>query len=152
MKKIIILLFTLLLITSFVACKKEIIEEDEIIETWGIQLSATNITSSGLTLVCNQSDGEPTGELLTGSYYILEEKLENQWVPVDMFPSENELEWTAEAWIIPMDEIVEWEVNWENLYGELPNGNYRIGKEIMDFRDSGDYDKKNYYADFKILN
>lgn len=121
-------------------------------DTWGIQLSATKITPTGMTLVCKQSGGEPTGELHTGSYYFLEESINEQWLPVETLPSEYELDWTSEAWIIPMNDTVEWEVDWELLYGELPDGNYRIGKEIMDFRSAGDYDEKIYYANFEVTN
>jgi hypothetical protein len=45
---------------------------------------------------------------------------------------------------------VEWSVSWETLYGSLPTGQYRIGKEIMDFRAGGDYDEYNYYAVFTV--
>ena len=38
-------------------------------DPWGVKLTAKNITPSGLTIVCTQQDGEPTGELQTGSYY-----------------------------------------------------------------------------------
>ena len=48
------------------------------------------------------------------------------------------------------DEVVEWEVNWEWLYGELPVGKYRIGKQIMDWRAPGDYDTVLYYAEFEL--
>ena len=36
------------------------------------------------------------------------------------------------------------------LYGELPSGSYRLGKSVMDFRDTGDYDQKGYYACFAV--
>ena len=51
-----------------------------------------------------------------------------------------------------MNDRVEWEVNWIELYGELSDGNYRIGKVIDDFRGSGDYDEKTYYANFELTN
>lgn len=124
--------------------------EKETSDTWGIQLNASKITSSGLTLVCNQSGGWPTGNLQTGSPYWLEVQINNQWVSVEMLPSEYERAWTAEAWIIPMNDSIEWVVNWTELYGNLPAGNYRIGKEIMDFRDTGDYDTNTYYANFEV--
>ncbi len=57
---------------------------------------------------------------------------------------------SGEAWIIHRDDILEWEVDWEWLYGELPMGRYRMSKEIMDFRKTGDYDGKNYYAVFDV--
>ncbi len=49
-----------------------------------------------------------------------------------------------------MNDSCEWDVNWEWLYGVLAEGKYRIGKEITDFRDTGDYDSAIYYAEFEI--
>jgi hypothetical protein len=121
-------------------------------DTWGIQLTAAKATSTGLTLVCNQSGGKPTGDLQTGSPYWLEVSKDNKWVPVELLPSEHKCAWTDEAWIISKNDSTEWEVNWTGLYGELPVGNYRIGKEITDFRGSGDYDKNTYYANFEVVN
>lgn len=124
-------------------------------DTWGIQLTATKITPTGLTLVCNQSGGNPEGDLQTGSLYWLESQIDNdkdkKWIPVETLELEHDIAWTAEAWIIPMNDFVEWEVNWKWLYGELPAGKYRIGKEIMDFKGTGDYDLTNYYAYFEIV-
>ena len=125
---------------------------EKIEDTLGIKLTTTKITPTGLTLVFNQSGGNPTGDLQTGSMYWLEVQTDNQWVSVETLPSENDVAWTAEAYIISMNDNTEWEVNWEWLYGELPKGNYRIGKEIMDFRGGGDYDNVTYYAYFEIVN
>ena len=36
------------------------------------------------------------------------------------------------------------------LYGELSPGSYRLGKSVMDFRGTGDYDQRDYYAAFVI--
>lgn len=120
-------------------------------DTWGIKLTTKNTTPTGLTLVFNQSGGNPKGDLQTGSMYWLEVQIDNQWVSVEMLPSEYDIGWTDEAYIIPTNDSTEWEVNWKWLYGELPNGNYRIGKEIMDFRGTGVYDILNYYAYFEIV-
>lgn len=120
-------------------------------DPWGVKLTAENITPSGLTIVCEQQDGEPTGELHTGSYYGLEVFQDGEWVAVDLLPMEHELAWTMEAWLIPSNTETEWEVDWTYLYGELPVGTYRISKSIMDFRGSGDFDKKTYYAGFDIV-
>jgi len=119
--------------------------------TWGVELTATQVIPTGLTLVFNQSGGDPTGDLQTGSMYWLEVYIDNQWVSVDLMPSEHDIGWTAEAYIIPMNEKTKLEVKWEWLYGKLPVGKYRIGKEVMDFRGSGDYDILNYYANFEIV-
>lgn len=117
-------------------------------ETWGITLTVENVTPISATIKCTQSNGQPTGELQTGSWYILENwTQENGWKQVP-YVIEGEIGWTAEAWMIPMDDTCDWEVNWEWLYGEIPPGKYRIGKSIMDFRSTGDFDTVIYYAEF----
>lgn len=118
-------------------------------DAWGIRLSASAVTPTGLTLLCEQSGGHATGELQTGSKYWLETRSDHQWVPVNPL-SEEEIFWTAIAYLIPKNDSVEWEVKWEQLYGALPAGTYRIGKEINDFRKTADYDTNNYYAEFEI--
>ena len=117
-------------------------------ENWGITLTAENVIPTSATIKCTQSGGEPTGELQTGSWYILETwTQENGWHEA---PCYAEVCWTEEAWLIPKDSVTEWEVNWEWLYGTLPEGKYRIGKEITDFRGTGDYDEAIYFAEFEI--
>lgn len=41
-------------------------------ETWGVTLTAENITPTGAVIYCTQSGGEPIGELQTSSWYIVE--------------------------------------------------------------------------------
>lgn len=119
-------------------------------DNWGLTLSAENITAAGLTLVCGRSGGSPDGELQTGNPYWLEVQKDGQWMPVETTVPEEEIAWTMEAWTIAKEDRTEWKVDWTWLYGELPDGEYRIGKEIMDFRDTGDYDKSLYYAEFEV--
>lgn len=119
-------------------------------ETWGINLTAENITSTSATIKCVQSGGEPTGELHTGSWFIIENWTEeNGWKEMP-YVVEGDIAWTEEAWMITTDDVYEWDINWEYLYGAIPEGKYRIGKEIMDFRGPGDFDKAIYYAEFII--
>lgn len=119
-------------------------------ETWGITLTAENVTSTGATIKCVQSGGEAMGELETGSWYILERwTKETGWKEMP-YIIEGNIGWTSEAWMIPKNDTREWEVNWEWLYGAIPSGKYRIGKEIMDFKGTGDYDNAIYFAEFEI--
>lgn len=119
-------------------------------ENWGVTLTIDNITPTSASIVCTQEGGEPTGELQTGSWYIIENwTQENGWKEVEHV-LQGELAWTMEAWGIRKNSKSEWTVNWEWLYGELPQGKYRIGKEIMDFRKSGDFDTSIYFAEFVI--
>ena len=117
---------------------------------WGITLKAENVTPTGLTIVCEQSGGENVAELNTGSYFVIQAQKDGVWVNVGYLPQEYDLVWTQEAWGILKDSTTTWNVKWESLYGELPAGIYRIGKEIMNFRGTGDYDKEMAYAEFVI--
>lgn len=118
---------------------------------WGVTLTAKDVTDRGLTIVCTQSGGEITGELQTGSPYTVQKLVNGEWQKVEYTAiDEEQVAWTMEAWGIPKDSTLEWEVDWSWLYNELPAGQYRIGKEIMDFREAGDYDKTMMYAAFEI--
>lgn len=122
-------------------------------DVWGVTLTAEDVTSTGLMLVCTQSGGAADGELQTGSPFWLERRTQDgQWETISaLFPDE-EICWTMEAWIIPQNRSVEWQVNWEYLYGQLTAGQYRMGKEIMLFRGPGDFEEQPCYAEFEIKN
>lgn len=120
-------------------------------DAWGLAFTAKDVTPTGCTVVFAQSGGDPAGELETGSYYELEQYKNGQWTAVKtLFPEDDPVQWTDEAWFIDSNDSVEFTENWEWLYGKLPAGKYRIGKEIMYFRKTADFDKKMYYAYFEI--
>lgn len=113
----------------------------------GIQLSVTDISPTGLTLLFSQSGGEPTGRLQTGTQFFIEEQVNGDWQEVK---SIEDIVWTAEALVIEEDGYTTMSIDWSFIYGTLPNGKYRIGKDVDDFRASGDYDIYTYYAEFEI--
>ena len=115
---------------------------------WGITLSVKDVTPTGMTLVCSQSGGEITGELECGSDYSLLVNSNGVWNAVPYLV--DEVAWTSEAYCIPMNDSIEFELKWERLYGELPAGTYRVVKGFMDFRDGGDYDTETYHTEFEI--
>ena len=52
-------------------------------ENWGVTLNIDNITPTSASIVCRQEEGEATGELQTGSWYIIENwTQENGWKEV----------------------------------------------------------------------
>ncbi len=114
---------------------------------WGVVLSAEDVTADGMTLVCSQSGGKPTGELLTGPWYEIEMLEDGHWKTAPVYA---EVCWEDIAWAIPAGDTTQWEVNWTWIYGTLPTGEYRIAKEIMDFRQTGDFDTCRSYAYFTI--
>lgn len=117
---------------------------------WGVTFTAKDVTPSGLTIVCNQTGGEGVAELSTGSFYKIQKLEEAGWTDVEYLPQEYDIAWDSLAYNIQKEAETTWEVNWEWLYGQLPVGKYRIGKEVMNFRDTGDYDTEMVYAEFEI--
>lgn len=114
-------------------------------DEWGLTLSVSSVTPTGATLIFKQSGGNPTGELMTGSHYRLEDK--NGELP---YIVEGDVAWTAEAYRIQKDGEIQMQANWEWLYGTLEPGTYRIYKGVMDWREAGDSDSKEYFAEFTI--
>ena len=95
-----------------------------------------------------QSGGSIAGELITGQPYFLDRYEDGEWVPME--PILEAWSWTMEAWPIPVNDTVRWDVNWEWLYGELEPGQYRFGKNVSDVRAPGDYEEAVLYAEFEI--
>ncbi len=118
-------------------------------DKWGLSLCADDVTSTGMTLKIEQFGGKFTGSLQTGDWFLLETVKENEWKPVETNPL-IDFAWNSVAYLIKNNDITELKVEWKWLYGELKPGYYRIKKEIMDFKVSGQYDKEIYEAYFTI--
>ena len=116
----------------------------------GVTIAVENLTPTGATLRIEHSGGEVTGDLMTGSAFTLEKLDGNVWLPVESIVPADQIAFTAEAYGPALDGTWEMETNWEYLYGELPAGTYRLGKNIMDFWGTGDYDEQIYYAEFTL--
>ena len=154
MKRFIILALVLTFLIALPGCGADtdaVLQEDESASNrWGVTLTCENVSSAGLTLVFTQSGGEDVAELSTGSYYVLEKLEGDTWTKLEYLPLEYEVAWDSVAYLIPKEGTLTRDVTWEWLYGTLTPGEYRIGKEIMNFRGTGDYDKETVYASFVI--
>lgn len=118
-------------------------------DPWGLSLSVKDVTPTGLTLVITQQGGSPTGELQYGSDYTLESCTGETWQEVPD-TVDGDWAWPLVAFLVPMDGQREETVDWEWLFGPLSPGHYRLSKEFMDFRDTGDYDTQVYEVEFDI--
>lgn len=123
-------------------------------EVWGIRLRVADVMPTGLTLICEQSGGNPTGELQTGPMFWLERQVGGVWKSVEQRHSEEDADavyaFEDIAYILQKGSSRVWRIKWSYLYGDLPDGRYRIGKRISDFRGTGDYDTRSYYAEFEV--
>lgn len=115
---------------------------------WGVRLHAEDVTNNGATVKFNQKGGKVTGELQTGEAFWLEKKVGNKWISCDTNPLDYAFHMVA--YMLKKDGTIELENEWEWLYGTLEEGQYRIAKEVMDFRKTADYDRQIYYAYFEI--
>jgi len=115
---------------------------------WGLTLLAKDVTPSGLTLVCTQSGGEPSGDIMTGEDYYLTVWKKGHWRMV--MPVIENYGWNSLAHWIPKDNDTEFKIDWKWLYGELEPGTYRLVKEFMDFRKTADYDEAIYWMEFVV--
>lgn len=117
-------------------------------DKWGLALYTDSVTKTGMTIRFEQFDGNPTGELQTGAWYKLETTVNDEWQ--DVKTNVDNAVWNSIAYGIKKNDITEFEVNWEFLYGEIAPGYYRLSKKIMDFRAAGDYDEEIYQVYFSI--
>ena len=161
MKKLLCLILAAVLCLGFAACglgtrtAEDVTDEQAQAEqkaAWGLTLTAQDVTATGLTLVCAQSGGESVGGLQTESWFTLERLEDEKWhsVPYADGIDADRVGWTAEVWLIPQENTVSWSVDWSVLYGELPAGTYRIGKNYTDYRGTGDYDRATLYTEFTV--
>lgn len=104
-----------------------------------------SITNNGLTVSFENNSGK---QCIYGDYFCLEKKLNGKWyqVPVAI---EN-YGFHSIGYNLASGEESKREVDWKWLYGTLDAGEYRIIKDILDFRDTGDYDKYYLAAEFTI--
>lgn len=128
---------------------EEDLKENSRIEKLGLSLVVTECTNTGATLVFRQNGGSPTGELTFGEVYSIERWEDGEWGDVPVVITGN-YAFNMPAYIIPLGGDREFQVDWEWLYGELDPGEYRIRKDVDDFRKSGDYDVYVIYAYFDI--
>jgi len=148
MKKKIIIIISLLLIGAILfwiinAFSKVESEKRE----WPLTMSVENVSSTGVTVVFTDNGGSYVDNFETGSYYFIETLVDGKWVAVDYKDElkDDNIGWNAIAYIIKKNDVTEFNVTWEWLYGRLVSGQYRIGKEITYKKQ-----KETYYAEFII--
>lgn len=115
----------------------------------GLSIRIDNVSRSGAELFFVQSDGNPKGDLQYGDDFIIEKNVKGEWTEAPIVVA-GDYGFNAIAYRITKDGATDFEIDWEWLYGELEPGEYRIGKEVMDFVETGSYDKYMVYVHFII--
>ncbi len=124
--------------------------------TANVTASVKDVTRTGLTLVLT-GPGKPCDfEITTGSQFILEKYVDGKWEKMDTLVPEDEIAWTAIAYLIPcnddpeISDHVEIETHWPYIYGTLTDGKYRVVKSISEFHGMDDIFAYKVYAEFAV--
>ena len=126
-----------------------------IYDIYGLDITAKDVTDTGLTLVFEKHEGVQTGTLQFGEYYRIEKLTDSVWesVPYSDKVDAEIVAWHEVAYLInDFAPYTEHKIDWSYLYGTLDAGTYRIEKEIIDFRKAADYDTFTAYSYFEINN
>jgi len=103
------------------------------------------VSSTGLTIIFKNNTDK---QCIYGEYFLLEKRINQKWYQVPAI-IEN-YGFNAIGYDLTSGNSREMKVNWEWLYGNLDGGEYRIVKDILDFRKTGDYDKYYLATEFTV--
>jgi len=143
-------LLVAIVVLALVLRPKDIPVGDEEFPNWGLTLSVKDVTPSGLTLVCTQSGGEITGELITGESYYLMKVKNKKGKYLSNVRGGSDFDFNAVAYMIPLNTDTEFNVDWKQMYGELKPGTYRLVKEFTEYRENGNHNDADYWVEFVI--
>ncbi len=102
------------------------------------------VSSASLKVVFENNS---SSQCTYGEYFCLEKKINGSWYQVPVV-IDGDYAFNLIAYEVAGER--EWTIDWEWLYGSLDTGEYRIVKDVLDFRDVGDYDKYYLAAEFTI--
>jgi len=155
MKKVFVILF-LLLGVVFTGCGKEAVppkdmkptEHEKVNDLEGITMTVIEDTVSptGLTVILENSSQK---ECIYSESFLLEERINDQWYQVPVV-IEGDYGFDDIAYPLNLGDKGEWQVNWEWLYGSLDKGEYRIIKDILNFKEDGEFDTHYLSAEFTV--
>lgn len=114
----------------------------------GIEFSVQNICPTGMELICSNHNENYSRRLITGNQYIIEKKTGFQWEPINTLSGEY-------VTVLVDTDISEigtyiWELDWSDIYGDLPPGYYRLCKHVIELNDRNISKSREYHIEFII--
>ena len=90
-----------------------------------------------------------TGQAAIGAHkFDIQIRMEGKWYSLDQLYDSI---WADEAYVIPKGETTIITSQWSLMYGKLPEGDYRIVKEVKDFRETGELESYYLATEFEIM-
>lgn len=93
-------------------------------------------------------ENDSNKQIVFGQEYILETRVDNIWYEIPIRPDKPNL--SKAGYEVSFGQSKEFEVEWQELYGELKPGVYRIIKDLIDFRTSSNWEKGYMACEFEI--
>lgn len=150
MKKKWIAITSLMIIAVMILCALMVPYITSRRKTLGLTLTVENATATSATLQCVRGIGFVAGSVETGNAYYLERETALGWERVEELPTHENVAWSMEAIRVSWGSN-HWQVNYGNIYGELPAGTYRLCKSFFTYREnSGRGRSVQLYAEFEI--
>ena len=121
MKKMMASFLALLCISfAFVGCSKTAEES-----TYRPIEVEADVSPSGATVTIRDTNENP---YVYGQWYKVEAERDGKWYDIKLLSEY--YGFTEEGWIVGESDELDFDVDWSRLYGRLPEGRYRLLKEV----------------------
>lgn len=118
-------------------------------DEWGITLTASNVTPTGMNIEYLWDGTKTSGELQCGESYYLEQYKNGKWERLPVI-SDDIIAFIAISYSLNENEPFVQTKEWSDIYGSLESGNYRFCADVVVFQPPKEALLKTYYAYFKI--
>lgn len=118
-------------------------------DEWGITLTASNVTPTGMNIEYLWDGTKTSGELQCGESYHLEQYKNGKWERLPVI-SDDIIAFIAISYSLNENEPFVQTKEWSDIYGSLESGNYRFCADVVVFQPPKEALLKTYYAYFKI--
>ena len=136
-KKLLICLLIGISSIILIGCNKTkfiVKETSELNELEGVSMTIKEgtLTRVSTTIIITDLSGEDN---TYGSQYRIDKRGNNKWTSLKTIDGKDwtEVAWTLIGYNVDKNNKLEMDINWENLYGKLENGEYRIVKDTSTF-------------------
>lgn len=125
MKKVLMCILVTLcfIITGCVSDNKG--EKMNILKDVTITIKKDTLNNTGATILIEDYSNQVNEY---GIEYQIDKKVNDTWVWLD--PITEEVTWTTRKYFVDDNKKLEFNYNWENLYGKLEKGDYRLVKYV----------------------